>query len=153
MIVEVVLPAGWHHCSTIEGTDGIRINEERMITKMKATIAILTIIIIAASSGCYYDKKELVAPATTCDTANMTYTGNIESIIQARCYSCHQGSSSISGFPLDSYDNLKEHVDDGDVVRLITSTDPSEMMPQGGPRLPDCEIAKIVAWVNAGAPR
>lgn len=114
-------------------------------------ILIMVVCIISAFVGCAYDKKELIYPTVTCDTTNVTYTDVIEPLVRQRCYSCHAGpGGGISGTSLDSYDDLKTVASFGEVVHRITTTDPSEMMPKGGPRLSDCEISKITTWVNNG---
>ena len=112
------------------------------------------LIAIVCLTGCYYDKAELVyATAPACDTVNMTYTKDIVPIMQARCYSCHAGSASGSfGINLDSYNDLKSQATSGELLHRITTSDPSELMPKGGPKLPACEISKINAWIQAGTP-
>jgi hypothetical protein len=54
---------------------------------------------------------------------------------------------------LDSYSALKGQGSTGELMRRLTTTDPIKMMPQGGPRLSDCDIAKINWWVNHGTPQ
>lgn len=123
---------------------------------MKSRVLLLLVGLTAGVfSGCYYDKKEVVAPTpitpATCDTAGMTYTANIQSIMQAYCYSCHQGAATgANGITLDNYADLKG--EGTELINRITSNDPSVMMPRNGPKLSDCDIAKISAWMNSGAP-
>ena len=124
---------------------------------MRRILTVITItILVAGFSGCYYDKEEIVyaGNASTCDTTNIKYNSAVQSIIQQRCYSCHAGTASGSlGINLDSYAELKVSADNGELLRRITTTDPSELMPKGGPRLSDCEISKISNWVNNGSPQ
>ena len=105
-------------------------------------------------TSCYYDKAELVYPqVAACDTVNMTYTKDVQSIIQSRCYSCHAGTASGSfGINLDSYNDLKTYATNGELLHRITTNDPSELMPKGGPKLSNCEISKINAWIQKGSP-
>ena len=62
---------------------------------MKKRLATALIVLSMISfQSCYYDKAELVYPDTTaCTTTGMTYTTNIQSIIQTNCYSCHAGTA------------------------------------------------------------
>jgi mono/diheme cytochrome c family protein len=115
---------------------------------------IVTGIISLSITGCYYDKAELIyAQQPTCDTAGMTYTKNIAPIIQANCYSCHAGTASGSfGINLDSYTSLRAMARSGELLNRLTTTDLSERMPKGGGKLPDCDIAKINAWIQNGTP-
>ncbi len=121
---------------------------------MKNLLTILIVIITTGSiSGCYYDKAELLYPSASCDTSSVTYSAKIQNIIQTNCYSCHADSAIGSfGINLDSYANLKLYAENGELMNRITTTDPSIMMPKGGPKLADCDINKIRAWINNGTP-
>jgi len=89
----------------------------------------------------------------TCITTNMKYSTDIAPIISANCFACHSNANaSISGFSLEGHSNLKAKVDDGRLVGAITHAAGFTPMPDGLPKLSDCNIAKIVSWVNAGAP-
>lgn len=121
----------------------------------KILIPILFFVCLMALQSCYYDKAEQVYPikSNTCDTSAMTYTTHVQPIIQNYCYSCHAGAASAgAGIVLDSYLSLKAFVPSGSLVNRLVTTDPSILMPKGGPKLSDCDISKIKAWINAGAP-
>ncbi len=121
----------------------------------KILSAVLIIVSVFAFQGCYYDKEELVYPpnTNTCDTLGMTYTKDIRSIMVANCNSCHAAPAGAGGgIVLDNYAQLKLYADAGNLVNRLITTDASLLMPKGGPKLSDCNIAKIQAWVNAGAP-
>ena len=90
---------------------------------------------------------------TGCDTVNMKFATNIKPILQNNCYACHSNANfSISGIKLEEYADLKTHVSDGDVMGTITHAAGYPAMPQGGPKLSDCDINKIKAWIDRGAP-
>ena len=119
--------------------------------------SIITIIIFF-SSGCYFDKTQLQYPASNCDTTNISYTIDIVGILDASCQSCHKGTSSSSGINLYDYATIKSLALDGKYVygSLLSSVsfqggNPNPM-PQGTNQLPACDINKIRAWVNRGAP-
>jgi hypothetical protein len=116
------------------------------------SIAFLALLI----TGCYYDKAELVYPPTTgtsCDTTTtMKYSTDVVSILQANCYVCHSGNAGAgAGYKLDTYTGVKLMADNGRLVRAIMHTGPSNThMPQGGAKLPECNIAKIRTWIRMG---
>jgi hypothetical protein len=117
-----------------------------------------TVIVVFAFSSCYYDKTQLQYPATNCDTTNVTYNTDIVNILDASCQSCHKGASSSSGIDLYDYATIKSLALDGRYVygSLLSSVsfqggNPNPM-PQGANQLPACDINKIRAWVNGGAP-
>ena len=107
---------------------------------------------IVASPGCYYDVQSDLYPKNFCDTTNIGYAASVEPIIQASCAipGCHvpgvQGRSDLS-----TYSGLHEQVANGALVTRIQWTGPTAVMPPST-KLPECEILKIVLWVNAGAP-
>lgn len=86
-----------------------------------------------------------------CDTVNMKYTANVRPILQATCYSCHGNGQSRAGISLDTYDKVKSQVNNGLLIGTITHAPGYSPMPQGAPKLPDCDINKIKAWIARGA--
>ena len=108
--------------------------------------------------GCYYDKADQQYPGGTCDTTVVRYSVEIKSILDANCSSCHHGSAPISGIDLYDYATISTLALDGKYVygSLLSAVlheggNPNQM-PQGGAKLPDCELNKFRAWVNRGAP-
>ena len=87
----------------------------------------------------------------------------IKPILEARCYSCHQGSKVKGGLRLDNRSSaLAGGENDGPAItphqpagssllRRITSTDPEEVMPAKGDPLPAREIALLRRWIEEGA--
>jgi hypothetical protein len=126
---------------------------------MKKSMVILVSLFIAVItgvfSGCYYDKADLVYPqAGNCDTSNVKYSTDIVAILSANCYACHSGTASGSGGrKFDDYTLLKNNfVNTGKLVLAVTHSPGATPMPFNRPKLADCNINKIVAWVNRGAP-
>ena len=87
-----------------------------------------------------------------CNTDNATYSQTVVPILQAWCYSCHSGSSPSGSIRLDSYSSVKLKVDDGKLVGSIRHDSGYLPMPDGGGKLPNCEISQIEKWVADGAP-
>lgn len=88
--------------------------------------------------------------SNTCDTVNMTYTGDVLPVIQANCYSCHSNTAS-GGVSLNSYTRLKAQVDNGYLTGVITHASGYVPMPYNGAKLSDCDINKIKDWIARGA--
>lgn len=86
-----------------------------------------------------------------CDTVNMKYTANIKPILEANCYSCHGNGLSQNGVSLDTYSKVKQQADNGNLLGVITHSNGYPPMPQGRPKLSDCDINKIKDWINRGA--
>lgn len=88
----------------------------------------------------------------SCDTSNMKFVTNIKPILSTNCYACHSNENfAVSGVKLENYDDLIPHVEDGDLIGVITHATGYPAMPQGGPKLSDCNINKIRSWINHGA--
>ena len=60
--------------------------------------------------------------------------------------------TSGSNVNLGDYSHLKQYVDQGWVKSAITHDGTVTPMPYQRPQLDDCDIKKILAWINAGAP-
>jgi len=111
------------------------------------------IVSIMVIQGCYYRKADLVYPqASTCDTSNVKYSVEVTNILRANCYSCHATGIAMGGVTLDTYAAVKSNVNFGLIPGVIMHLPGFAAMPKGRPKLADCDIAKISAWVNKGAP-
>jgi len=124
---------------------------------MKKYLLFFSIVIILTSTGCYYDKKELMYPNgnnSPCDTTNMSYSKDIANIIVSNnCLSCHSSTTSNAGngVVLDNYSDFSNMsnavVND---IQITDLTSPNHM-PFGMGMISSCDINKIIAWVNQGA--
>lgn len=122
-------------------------------------ISLLVVVAIAFAftmNSCYYDKAELVYPQG-CDTTNIRYSVQVSSIISNNCYTCHSNANAASlgaGFKLEGHANLVAWTNGGANSRLIKAIDHSGPfdMPKGQPKLSDCQVNQVLAWVLRGAP-
>lgn len=87
-----------------------------------------------------------------CDTTNVTFSAVIKPIIQNKCQGCHQGTSPGGGVNLSTYLGVQGSAIDGSLMGTIQHLAGWSAMPKNTTRLPDCDIAKIRIWVDAGAP-
>ncbi len=117
-------------------------------------LTILFTLIIIFFSGCYYDVAEELYPSSSCNTADVSYSGFVDPTMKSFCYVCHSTTSGPANgnIILEGYSNIKVYVDNGKLVGAIKHDSNFSPMPQGGSKLSDCTIAKIESWVAAGAP-
>ncbi len=106
--------------------------------------------------GCTYSKKEVDYPITvTCDTNNIKFNTYVLPLLNSKCSisGCHNSASTAGGWAMDSYLGVKDVLDNsnGRFLKSIQHESPASPMPKGGNKLPDCDISKIKAWINAGA--
>jgi hypothetical protein len=125
---------------------------------MKRIIISLTTITIFSLFffSCYYDNEEALYPSynTTCDTANVTFTGTIYKMLDKNnCLSCHSnlnapGNGNIA---LENYN---------DVVALnvriagsIKHIGTYSFMPKNGGKISACSINQFDIWVRLKMPK
>ncbi|NJN78931.1 MAG: DUF3365 domain-containing protein [Saprospiraceae bacterium] len=119
---------------------------------MKQLIAVVLFATFILSS-CYYDNKQDLYQFynSQCDTTAISYSLDVEPIINAQCLSCHNANSASGNVNLDSYDNVKASGQLGSLHGTITATNGYNIMPESGSMV-SCNIDKITAWINAGMP-
>ena len=125
---------------------------------MKRVIYLIIIsIVVVTFSGCFYDKEELVYPTigtNTCDTTAIKYSIDVTNILSNSCNICHGGNAAAgAGIKLDNYTGVKNMVNNGILLKSITHASGASPMPKAGAKLSDCNINKIRAWINRGAPQ
>src|SRR4051812_2049610 len=98
----------------------------------------------------------LLAPAAGAAT---DYASAVKPLLKARCYACHGALKQKAGLRLDAVALMHKGGESGDVLEKesalllekVASTDKDERMPPEGAPLNAEEIAKLKAWVAAGA--
>lgn len=115
---------------------------------------ILAIVAISANVGCTYNNEDDLYADVVCDTVGAAYRATVEPILDANCYSCHNQANAPSfgsGIVLDNYAGVSAWIPSGRLLCDIKGEAGCTLMPKGGPKMNDCNIAKIEAWINAGA--
>ena len=82
---------------------------------------------------------------------SVTFVNDVQSIINNNCISCH-ANPPVNGAPMSlvSYDDVKDAVQNRELINRISSQDLSFLMPFGGPRLPQNLIDIIIQWEANG---
>ena len=80
----------------------------------------------------------------------VTYEANVKSIIDTNCISCHN-SPPLNGvpMPLTTYTDVKDAVENRNLIGRISATDAS-LMPLNGDRLQQDVIDIIIEWEEEG---
>jgi hypothetical protein len=93
---------------------------------------------------------------SNCDTADLTYTDDIKTILNTNCAlsGCHSAAEASMQGAMNDYDAAKAFVAEGRILGAINHEQGFEAMPrpEGSAKLDDCTIDKITAWVVDGAP-
>lgn len=110
-------------------------------------------LVLLSLPGCYYDKEELLYPdGQNCDTTNVSYSTVVAPILQTRCTGCHGGAFPSAGINLTTHQNVVTYAEVGSLVGSIKHNQGFSPMPKSAPKIPQCEINRISAWVNQGMP-
>lgn len=102
--------------------------------------------------SCYYDNGTDLYP-NPCDTAAVSFSLNVEPIINVNCYVCHSTSSASSagaGIVLEGYSNLADHASSGLLMAVLDWDGTAADMPKSGEQLSLCNRDLIRAWINQG---
>jgi hypothetical protein len=111
----------------------------------------IIIVLLTTLSSCNNDStSDLVTP--TNNSVTIKYSTDIASIISTNCLSCHT-SPPVNGAPmqLTTYDDVKNAIlTRGLIDRISRAQGAAGMMPNGGTRLPQATIDKIIKWQTDG---
>ncbi len=100
--------------------------------------------------GCTAASEEDLIDATPIPET-LIYNQNVKPIIDNNCIVCHSNPPQNGApMPLVSYENVKEAVQNRNLIGRISSQDPAFLMPFGGQRLPQNLIDIIIQWNEDG---
>ncbi|RYY42337.1 MAG: hypothetical protein EOO06_21305 [Chitinophagaceae bacterium] len=117
---------------------------------MKAKILVVFLSVIVAS--CYYDNEEELYNCSI-DPATIRYSTTVTNIFTSYgCLGCHGNVAPSDGINLSIHSGSKAVAGDGRLYGAITHASGYPPMPQGGGKINACDIRKIKAWIDAGAP-
>lgn len=87
-----------------------------------------------------------------CDTTNVTFSAVVQPIMQTQCVGCHKTGNEGGGINLQTHAGVAAIALNGDLMGSIRHLAGYSAMPKSQAIMPTCQINKIQAWVNAGAP-
>lgn len=90
--------------------------------------------------------------ANGCDTTNVTYSGTIAPLLTKYCTGCHSAPGASGGVELNNYSGVSIVANNGKLFGAINHDQGFKQMPQGGTKLPECDILQVKAWIDNGAP-
>lgn len=125
----------------------------------RKTIPLIFALCLGLSIGaCTSDSKEDLPNAggnNNCDTTSINYADEVRGIFTKHsCLSCHNTINPSGQVNLDVYtEAVKASGFLLPALRHDPNLSPEKYMPQGSPDpIPQCEVLKIEAWINAGTP-
>ena len=120
-----------------------------------ATASLLTVVLMLFGA-CVYDVEELRDEVdepgmNDCNLGEVTYSGGVAPLLDMHCNRCHASNIAVAGIRLGDYDEVSEFVDDGLLRCAVSHRGNCTPMPPDRGRIPDCDVAAIEAWLDAGA--
>jgi len=85
-----------------------------------------------------------------CDTRNVTYVGTIAPIMATSCTGCHSGTRPSGGIDLTVRSVVEAQARDGFLLGTMSHASGYAPMPPSGPRMSDCSIEQVRAWIATG---
>ncbi len=102
-------------------------------------------------NSCYKDNEEDLY-GNNCQTTNVSFNATIKPIFSANCVSCHSGAGASAGIRLSNHAEVSAAADGGRLLGAIRHQSGFSAMPPTGPKLTDCQISQIEAWIAQGKP-
>ncbi|HFB99852.1 MAG TPA: hypothetical protein ENJ53_03510 [Phaeodactylibacter sp.] len=129
---------------------------------MKNTYFLFTLLVVATMiiSSCYYDNKQdlydyKIVPGSgvPCEFTSVSFATDILPILDVQCNgACHNANDHLGNVILAQYNNVIPYVNNGKLLNSVNHSSGASAMPPGGQKIPSCEIDKLQAWVDDGAP-
>lgn len=119
-------------------------------------ILLFAITVSICFSACKNEKEEdtvvPVTPQGVCATDEVSYSGTIQPILASNCLSCHDSKMVSGNVDLSTHEKVATVAKSGALYGSVAHQGGYVPMPYNGQKLSDCDIAKIKAWVDTGAP-
>ena len=85
-----------------------------------------------------------------CDTVAVSFSQDVQPILNTSCTGCHNSNNASGGISLTNYTGVLGPATSGQLYGAVAHQPGSVAMPQGGNKLPDCQINTIKAWIDQG---
>ena len=126
------------------------------LTFSRSLVAGTATALLSVATGCTYSHGDASATPTPCDISSqsVTYAGVISPIFDAHCRECHATSVASTlggGNDFGNYQTIKRYPA-ASILKSIEHAPGYDAMPKGRPKLSDCDILRIKAWIDAGEP-
>jgi hypothetical protein len=89
---------------------------------------------------------------TSCDTLNVTFSGQIFPVIQNTCLGCHSGPNPTGILLLTNHSQIASVAASGRLLGAIKHQNGYQPMPQNGAQLNQCIITQFEKWISDGTP-
>ena len=113
---------------------------------------VLIVAVVLFFNACSTLVEEDLNQDTGCDTQAVSWTDDVLPILEISCLGCHNAGAAQGGIVIDSHESITAVIDRGRLLGAIRHDPGFSPMPRNAAQLSACNIEKIAAWVNDGAP-
>lgn len=85
-----------------------------------------------------------------CNTSNVTYSNTIAPMMEKWCTGCHGANQPSAGINLTDRATVVSQASQGFLLGTVSHASGFVPMPPSGPKMDDCSIAQIKAWIDTG---
>lgn len=120
-----------------------------------ATITIASVITLnqacKAKKTAQATKPETPKVASACDSMNVTYAGQVKTIIDQNCgNSCHSAAHKANGIDLSNYESVKYEAGKPRFMGSMKHEENYAPMPKKHPKLADSTLKVLSCWIETG---
>lgn len=114
--------------------------------------AIYLPLLIIALWACTNSKAIEPAACVATQKIAISFKNDIIPILQKNCWSCHNASNHSGGLVLETYQQVSEDAQSGELYDAIVPLNGNPpRMPKGG-ALSECDVATIKKWIDNKMP-
>lgn len=116
---------------------------------MKTTLLFIAGLLIfsSCSIALFSCAREKVIPTEPQCNASISFSNDVVPIIQAKCIGCHDQGNASGGYDFSTYTSISANAN---AILYSMKANGYQLMPIGGPALPDSTIQKIACWIEQG---
>lgn len=91
--------------------------------------------------------RDKITPIDQQCNSTISFANEVLPIMEANCAGCHQPGNVSGGYDLSTYNAISENAN---AIIGSMKANGYQLMPIGGPALPDSTIQKIACWISQG---
>lgn len=121
------------------------------MTFKSAIIVLLSIATIILTGCTYHNEDEYFKDnPDICYTEERSFNEHILPILENNCIACHNSIDLTAGISLENHDLVLSTYESGRFLGAIRHEEGFTPMPLNQPKIPECEILQIEAWIEQG---
>lgn len=106
--------------------------------------------VVLMNSCAKESEEDILGGYVYCKDSLVSFSENVQPILNQDCVSCHNVNSAENGVELDSYEGVTLSVTPQLLMDVINHANGEVPMPNNKPKLNECKIATIQKWIDEG---